>query len=107
MTSLVEAAQAFSDSRLPEVFAGYEREAGPFPVQYPTASSPQAWACGSTMLMLRAALGLEPDPAGGGMTLDPHLPGILSDLRIGGISAFGRRFEVQVQGDRAEALPAD
>ncbi|MEA2645525.1 MAG: hypothetical protein QOE92_608 [Chloroflexota bacterium] len=107
LTALVEAAQAFSDSRLPEVFAGYDREAGPFPVQYPTASSPQAWACGSTMLMLRAALGLEPDPAGNGMTLDPHLPGILSDLRIGGISAFGRRFEVQVDGDRAEALPTD
>ena len=33
----------------------------PFPVAYPTASRPQAWAAGAPVLLLRVLLGLEPD----------------------------------------------
>ena len=35
-------AAAFFDGRLPEAFGGYEREATTYPVEYPTACSPQA-----------------------------------------------------------------
>jgi glycogen debranching enzyme len=47
--------------RLPEVFAGYRRGRTSFPVEYPTASSPQAWATGTPLLLLRVLLGLEPN----------------------------------------------
>jgi glycogen debranching enzyme len=47
--------------RLPEVFAGYRRRRTSFPVEYPTASSPQAWATGAPLLCLRVLLGLEPE----------------------------------------------
>ncbi|MEX2421492.1 MAG: glycogen debranching protein, partial [Actinomycetota bacterium] len=39
--ALLEAA-AYTEYRLPEVFAGYPRTDSRFPVRYPTASSPQA-----------------------------------------------------------------
>src|SRR4029079_15200069 len=43
VTGILEAA-AYFDGRLPEAYAGYPREATAFPVEYPTACSPQAWA---------------------------------------------------------------
>src|SRR5260370_7843002 len=53
-------ASIFFQYRLPEVFAGYERTNTRFPVQYPTACIPQAWAAGAPMLGIRTLLGLEP-----------------------------------------------
>jgi glycogen debranching enzyme len=53
-------ASIFFGYRLPEVFAGYERTKTRFPVQYPTACIPQAWAAGSPFLGIRTLLGLEP-----------------------------------------------
>ena len=43
--SILEAATYFR-YRLPETFAGYARGLTDFPVEYPTACSPQAWAAG-------------------------------------------------------------
>jgi glycogen debranching enzyme len=57
--AVLEAATYF-DYRLPEVFAGYRRGRTSFPVEYPTASSPQAWATGTPLLLIRVLLGLEP-----------------------------------------------
>ncbi|GAA1032582.1 glycogen debranching N-terminal domain-containing protein [Virgisporangium ochraceum] len=68
-TALLEAAPFF-DFRLPEVFVGTDR--GGAPVAYPTACSPQAWAAGTPLLLLRALLGLEPD--GDRLTVDPYVP---------------------------------
>jgi glycogen debranching enzyme len=68
---LLEAATYF-DWRLPEVFAGYARSLTMFPVEYPTASSPQAWATGTPLLLLRVLLGLEPEDAT--LTSAPVLP---------------------------------
>lgn len=106
MTAMIDAAAEFPDYRLPEVFAGYSRDVGPFPVEYPTTCSPQAWACGSSMLMLRAALGLEPDAGTRGVRVDPHLPAAATDLEMHGFSAFGRLFDLRVDGQQASVEPA-
>ena len=42
---ILEAAEFFR-GRLPEAFGGYLRERTQFPVEYPTACSPQAWSTG-------------------------------------------------------------
>jgi glycogen debranching enzyme len=91
---IFEAAPYFHD-RLPEAFAGYPREETQFPVEYPTACSPQAWATGAPLLLLRAALGLE--PVGDRLSMDPALPSVLERLELldipgrwGHIDAFGR-----------------
>ena len=60
--ALIEAAGHF-DWSLPEVFAGYARDETPFPIAYPTAARPQAWAAGTPILLVRVLLGLEPDRA--------------------------------------------
>jgi glycogen debranching enzyme len=69
--------------RLPEVFAGYRRQRTSFPVEYPTASSPQAWATGAPLLLLRALLGLE--PAGETLRSDPWLPPEIGRIELSGI----------------------
>jgi glycogen debranching enzyme len=77
--ALLEAATYF-DWCLPEVFAGYARSLTAFPVEYPTASSPQAWATGTPLLLLRVVLGLEPD--GDRLAGDPLLPDGLDRLAL-------------------------
>jgi len=77
--AILEAATYF-DWRLPEVFAGYPRSLTKFPVQYPTACSPQAWASGTPLLLLRVMLGLE--PAADHLASDPVLPNELTDLTL-------------------------
>jgi glycogen debranching enzyme len=91
---ILEAAEVF-DGQLPEAFGGYERSSTMYPVRYPTACSPQAWSTGAPLLLLRTALGLEPD--GEHLIVDPALPtwmGRLELLDLPGrwkrIDAFGR-----------------
>ena len=52
----------FFEYRLPELFAGGERRRDEAPGVVPTSARPQAWAAGTPLLLLRAQLGLEPDP---------------------------------------------
>jgi glycogen debranching enzyme len=78
--------------RLPEVFAGYPRELTKFPVEYPTASSPQAWATGTPLLLLRLILGLEPD--GEELTSAPVLPERIERLELRRIPFRGSRVDV-------------
>lgn len=76
---ILDAAPYFHD-RLPEAFAGYERSSTRFPVEYPTACSPQAWASGAPLLFLRVLLGLE--PMGEHLLVDPHLPPELERIEL-------------------------
>jgi glycogen debranching enzyme len=96
---ILDAAEFF-DGRLPEAFGGYERPLTKYPVQYPTACSPQAWSTGTPLLLLRTMLGLEPH--GEHLVVDPALPSSIGHLEVldipgrwGRIDAFGRgRFDV-------------
>jgi glycogen debranching enzyme len=76
-------AATFFRYRLPEVFAGYRRGRTSFPVEYPTASSPQAWATGTPLLLLRVLLGLEPD--GDELRSDPYLPDEIEQIELAAI----------------------
>jgi glycogen debranching enzyme len=100
-SDMLAAARHF-DYRLPEVFAGYRRGMTPFPVAYPTACSPQAWAAGAPVLFLTCMLGLRPDPADGRLHVDAVLPEACRRLELRGIEALGRRFDVSVRGGHAE-----
>jgi glycogen debranching enzyme len=82
----LEAARHF-DHRLPEVFVGYARETTQMPVAYPTACSPQAWASGTPLLLLRVLLGLE--PTADGPISKPHLADPITALALHGLP--GRR----------------
>jgi glycogen debranching enzyme len=80
--AILEAATYF-DYRLPEVFAGYPREQTRFPVEYPTASSPQAWATGTPFVFIRTMLGLE--PSADGLVSNPALANGIGRLGLRGI----------------------
>lgn len=88
---ILEAATYF-DFRLPEAFAGYARSEVSFPVEYPTACSPQAWASGAPLMMLRVILGLE--PAGRELLSDPILPERITTLGLHGVPWRGRSIDV-------------
>ncbi len=88
-------AARFFDGRLPEAFGGYPRWMTRYPVQYPTACSPQAWSTAAPLLLLRTMLGLE--PMDDHLIVDPAIPASLGQLELldipgrwGHIDAFGR-----------------
>jgi glycogen debranching enzyme len=96
--ALIEAAGHFQWS-LPEVFAGFARTETPFPIAYPTAARPQAWAAGTPILLVRVLLGLEPDRAHQRLvtTVEDELPSWLDGLRLEGVRAFGHSWTVAVE----------
>ncbi len=77
-----EAAGYFESYRLPELYAGLERRAGAFPVQYRGANVPQAWAAGSVFHLLQAILGLQADAPSDRLYVDPRLPPWLPDVTL-------------------------
>jgi glycogen debranching enzyme len=103
---ILDAAERF-DGRLPEAFGGYERAVTRYPVQYPTACSPQAWSTGTPLLLLRTMLGLE--PLDDHLIVDPALPTAIGRLELldipgrwGRVDAFARgRVEMEPTRRRA------
>jgi glycogen debranching enzyme len=77
--ALLQTAEAFG-YQLPEVFAGFPRDATNAPVEYPSALKPQAWAAAAPLLALRTLLGLE--ASGGKVRSSPHVPESLGRLRL-------------------------
>ncbi|MGC1214847.1 MAG: glycogen debranching N-terminal domain-containing protein [Micromonospora sp.] len=93
-SGILDAARYF-DGRLPEAFGGYARDLTKFPVEYPTACSPQAWSTGAPMLLIRTMLGLEPHE--GHLSVDPRLPVGMGRIEVldipgrwGKVDAFAR-----------------
>jgi glycogen debranching enzyme len=95
---MVSAAGHF-DYQLPEVFAGLPRADTPFPIAYPTAARPQAWAAGTPVLLLQVLLGLRPDIRSQQLrsVLPLELPSWVGSLRLSGLRAFDRTWDVRVE----------
>jgi glycogen debranching enzyme len=96
---MLEAASYFGHE-LPEVFAGLPRAQTPFPIAYPTAARPQAWAAGTPILLLQLLLGLRPDPRRQVLRTNapPELPGWAGEIAVSGVRAFDRSWDVVVEG---------
>lgn len=101
----LDAAAFYPDARLPELFAGYERERFGVPVDYPTSNRPQAWAAGAVLLFLRAMLGVIPDAAAGEGELRPFLAKGIGRLRVRGlrVGSAPRAIEVERAGSTVRA----
>lgn len=78
--NMLEASSFFNNFRLPELFCGFEKGDYVFPVEYPTSSSPQAWASGSISLFLTTILGLKPRLSENKVFLKPYLPANMKNL---------------------------
>ncbi len=106
---IVDAALDFDLYRLPEVFAGHDRQENQVPVRYPVACHPQAWAAGAVPFMLQSLLGLVPEAFDHRLRIvRPVLPELtdyveLRGLRVGSGEA-DLRFERTTAGVMVKVL---
>lgn len=84
--------------RLPELFAGLDREDFPRPVPYPTACSPQAWASAAPVHLLRTLLGLEPAVHRSELRVRPRLPERLGSVHLAQLPLAGGRIDIRAMG---------
>jgi glycogen debranching enzyme len=88
----------FAQGELPELWVGFDRARSEWPVLYPEANIPQAWSAGSIPLLLRAMLGLEPDPARRRLHLTPTLPDWLPELTLHNLPFLDGTVDFRVSG---------
>ena len=100
---LSEAASSFERYRIPELYGGVPRSATSFPVQYPGANAPQAWAAGSIFHCIQAILGLGADAPNGRLRVAPELPHWLPDIVLHGLKVGGARVDLRFwrEGERS------
>jgi glycogen debranching enzyme len=97
MTDLYHASGAFG-CRMPELLCGFEREPDAPPIAYPVACMPQAWAAGSTFMMLAAALGLHLDaPLRRVRLTRPRLPAGVDHIAIHGLEIAGHAIDLDIR----------
>jgi glycogen debranching enzyme len=103
---MVSAGRHF-EYQLPEVFAGLPRAETRFPIAYPTAARPQAWAAGTPVLLLQLLLGLKPDRRQSTLETDapPELPAWAGSLRLSGVRAFERAWEIRLEEGSVRVMP--
>ena len=106
LRSMLEAARFF-DGGLPEVFAGLARRDTPFPVAYPTASRPQAWAAGRAGAAAARPARARARPAHGQARHRRCRAGSrLDGLELNGVRALGRNWRIAVvDGRSARRVP--
>jgi glycogen debranching enzyme len=90
VSALLDAAMAFPEHRLPELFSGYTRRELSSPVPYPAANAPQAWASGAVIYSLETLLGIT--PRGSHLLLKARLGGPVASIR--GVPYKGLRWVV-------------
>jgi glycogen debranching enzyme len=94
---LLAALATYEHHRWPELYDGYDRATFPRPIAYPDANSPQAWATGAVMLLVRALLGISVDALRRTLVLHPIQISGLSRLCVHGLRAGGARVDVEVR----------
>ncbi|WP_059104321.1 amylo-alpha-1,6-glucosidase [Shouchella shacheensis] len=101
MEGLMKAAHQFEYDRLPELFCGYSDEQSLVP--YPVACSPQAWAAGTSLVLIQAMLGIFPNALKREVSLSPVLLEGMNELTVRGIQLADGQLDIRVS--RTEAGP--
>jgi glycogen debranching enzyme len=96
------AASYFQAGRMPELFAGIERQNDNFPVPYLGANIPQAWAAGSIFLLIRSILGLEADAQHRKLKVQPSLPDYLRDIELTNLAVGDAKVALRFWRDKEE-----
>ncbi len=104
-TEILEAAVAFPDSRLPELYCGFARGMGveqeSAPAAYPVSCSPQAWAAGAPLLILQALLGIEVSAEGHVSHAKGILPGGVGSIEVRGMRVCNESLDLDFRSDAA------
>jgi glycogen debranching enzyme len=97
LCDLFEAAGSFG-MRMPELLCGFSREPDEPPIAYPVACRPQAWAAGSTFMMLQACLGLSISGTRREVRIvRPTLPAGMARLSIDGLAVGESKVDLRFQ----------
>ncbi len=96
--ALRDAALYMDQTRMPELFCGFERRPDEGPTLYPVACSPQAWSAAAVFSLLRACLGLSFDPERREIRLrHPRLPAFLEQVEIRNLGFMDATVDLTLQ----------
>ncbi len=86
MQEIVEVSLYYTEHRLPELICGFDRIGTYSPVGYPVSCSPQAWAAGSLLQMIKACINFIPDATNNSLRIvEPSLPEWLGRVTVRGL----------------------
>ena len=101
-TALFDVAAQARDSRLPELYCGFDRGGSNSVVAYPVACIPQAWAAAVPFMLLQAMLGISAQAPEGTLTVHhPVLPEWLGRLELRGLRIGRSRVSLAFERDGA------
>lgn len=93
---LFEAAAGAKDTRLDELYCGFDRRPGLPPVSYPVACSPQAWAAAVPIMLVQAFLGISADAPSNALTVNqPSLPSWLNRVEVSNLAVGDSRVSME------------
>ena len=106
IAGILDAAVAVG-GRLPELFAGFDRDAYATLIPYPTSCSPQAWASATPVHLVRTLLRYHPDVPAGKVWMAPVAPDSMLPLRVDRLPLAAHEVALQVSADGfdVEGLP--
>jgi glycogen debranching enzyme len=97
-SALREASLYMDQSRMPELFCGFERRPDEGPTLYPVACSPQAWSAATVFSLLQSCLGLCFDPQNSEIRLrHPQLPPFLDRVELRQLAVNGATIDLMLQ----------
>jgi glycogen debranching enzyme len=97
LTGIFDAGRHQDQSRLPELFCGFNRRPHRAPTPYPVACSPQAWAAAAVFGLLGACIGLEMAHEQDEIRFrDPVMPDFLSEVIIRNLRLGQSRADVRL-----------
>jgi glycogen debranching enzyme len=96
--SVLEACMRFNDSRLPELFCGFQRDRrfNSGPGEYLVSCSPQAWAAGALFHFFQVLCGVQADVFGGTLRIDPLPTPLYDRVRVEGMRVAGQRLDFTI-----------
>ncbi|OIJ64693.1 glycogen debranching N-terminal domain-containing protein [Streptomyces mangrovisoli] len=92
---VLAAAEAF-DHRLPEMYAGRQRDDSGGPLPHPAACRPSAGAAAAGVLLLTSVAGIRPDAPARTVTLRPLRSAPLGEIALSDLRVCGAPFAVRV-----------
>ena len=104
LTAGIVAASEGVAYRLPELYGGDSADDVPFPVDYPAACRPQAWAAAAPLACLVAVTGVDVDAPAGRLDVPAVTSTRLGPFVVHGIRSGGREVSVRVSPDGAVTL---
>lgn len=102
--AIFDAAERFENYRLPELWAGVERDPGAFPVPYLGTNVPQAWSAAAVFRLIAVLCGIHTVGNTRTVYVNPDLPDWLPELTLKNLRAGNGGIELRLRRDQVEVV---